>query len=71
MDLNTNAFRIVNKLTEENKGENKKSESARKAGMRGGKARAQAITAERRKIIALGANKARWANRSLNKKQPG
>ena len=38
---------------------------ARKGGLKGGKARAKALTAERRKEIAKKASKARWSGRNL------
>jgi hypothetical protein len=59
MDLNANAFRIVNTLTTENK-DDKRSLAASAGGAVGGPARARKLTAERRKEIAVKANKARW-----------
>ncbi len=64
MDLNVNAFRIVKHLTTENKKEDIRSAAGRTAGKVGGLARAKKLTPERRKAIALKANKARWANRN-------
>lgn len=64
MDLNTNAFRIVQSLTNENKEDRKTSEAASKAGKRGGRARAMALSDERRKEIAINAVRTRWKNRS-------
>jgi hypothetical protein len=59
MDLNVNAFRIVQLLTTENH-EDKRSSAARVAGKVGGPARANRLTPERRKEIAKKANRARW-----------
>lgn len=59
MDLNTNAFRIVQHLTEETK-EKARSVASRIAGRVGGPARASKLTPERRRAIAVEANKARW-----------
>jgi hypothetical protein len=59
MDLNVTAFRIVQRLSQENKNDNR-SQSARIAGKIGGPARAEKLTAEERREIALKANKARW-----------
>jgi hypothetical protein len=62
MDVNTNAFRIVNALTSEKKeDERKRSEIASAAGVRGGRARARMLPRERRIEIARKANNARWA----------
>ena len=59
MDLNANAFRIVNTLTGEKK-DDKRSVAARAGGVAGGPARARKLTSEQRREIALKANKARW-----------
>jgi hypothetical protein len=59
MDLNVTAFRIVNTITSENK-DDKRSSAARAGGKVGGPARARRLTPERRKEIAMKANKARW-----------
>jgi len=59
MDLNANAFRIVQQLTTENK-EDKRSSAARSAGKVGGPARARKLTSEQRRVIAIKANEARW-----------
>jgi len=63
MDLNRNAFRIVNSLTEENKEHSKIANAqivGRAGGRAGGPARAKRLTAEERRDIALKANRARW-----------
>lgn len=60
MDVNKNAFRIVQKLTGA-KVENKRAATARAGGKTGGPARAKALSPERRKEIAIGANRARWS----------
>lgn len=59
MDLNVTAFRIVQKLTEENK-DDTRSEAGRIGGKAGGRARARKLTPERLREIALKANQARW-----------
>jgi|HubBroStandDraft_4_1064222.scaffolds.fasta_scaffold82043_2 hypothetical protein len=59
MDLNVNAFRIVQKLSAETK-EDGRTSAARLAGRVGGPARALKLTPERRREIAMKANKARW-----------
>jgi hypothetical protein len=59
MDLNANAFRIVQSLTAEKK-DDKRASAARIAGRRGGPARAAKLTAEQRKNISIKANQARW-----------
>lgn len=62
-DLNERAFSIVQQLTGElpktDPGAGKKP-SARKGGLRGGKARAKALTEDERKEIARTAASARW-----------
>jgi hypothetical protein len=63
MDLNRNAFRIVQSLTDE-KDENPRSVRARIGGQRGGPARAKVLSPERRKEIAETASRARWKPRS-------
>ena len=60
LDLNRNAFRIVRSLTEEKKEDAPRVAVARKAGNVGGPARAKALTASRRRDIAIIANRARW-----------
>jgi hypothetical protein len=62
MDLNVNAFRIVNHLTTEAKdvAESKRSSAARVGGLAGGHARARKLSPERRKEIAEKASEARW-----------
>ena len=58
MDLNRNAFRIVEHLTG---GSKPVSAKAVKAGRIGGRARAAKLTTEERVSIAVKANKARWS----------
>jgi hypothetical protein len=60
MDLNVRAFRTVHAALAEIPAPKKTSESAREAGKRGGRARSEALTEERRREIAVNANKARW-----------
>ena len=59
MDLNISAFRIVQNLTTETK-DDKRVAAARVGGKAGGPARARKLSSERRREIALKANKARW-----------
>jgi len=59
MDLNATAFRIVQHLTTEKK-DDKRSSAASAGGAVGGPARARKLTPERRREIAIKANKARW-----------
>jgi hypothetical protein len=66
MDLNVNAFRIVNTLTTEKK-DDKRSVAARAGGVAGGPARARKLTGEQRREIALKANKARWQKNDANR----
>lgn len=62
MDLNSNAFRIVQTLTEKKKQDRPRALAARSAGKLGGPARAKRLSAEQRHEIALKANRARWNN---------
>jgi hypothetical protein len=62
MDLNVQAFRLVQEVTKEAPVEKiAKRAASRKGGLRGGLARAKSMTQERRREIALTANAARWA----------
>ena len=61
MDINTNAFRIVSSLTDENKGENRRSSNAKSAGKLGGVARAKSLPRERQREIAVNAIRSRWS----------
>lgn len=63
MDLNVNAFRIVQDLASEKK-EDKRTSAARVGGRSGGPARAAKLTAQERKNIAIKANAARWRKRT-------
>jgi hypothetical protein len=63
MDLNVNAFRIVNTITTEKK-DDKRSSAAHAGGLVGGPARAAKLTPERRKAIAVKANQARWRQKN-------
>ena len=62
MDLNRNAFRIVQYLTDENPGGSRVA-TARLAGKVGGPARAKSLSPERRREIAIVANVARWKDK--------
>lgn len=50
--------------------ENPVTEFARAGGLKGGKARATALTPQRRREIALNAAKSRWGNRRAQKRSP-
>jgi hypothetical protein len=61
MDLNTRAFAVVSKATNETpESDGGRREAARKAGRLGGAARAKVLTPQRRREIAVKANQARW-----------
>jgi hypothetical protein len=61
MDLNRLAHRIVEKATDEDgEPDNPRAEAGRRGGRKGGKARADRLTPERRSEIARKAARARW-----------
>lgn len=60
MDVNMQAFRIVEKATSEREPDDAKKTSSRKGGLKGGPARARSISPERRTEIAKRASSARW-----------
>lgn len=60
MDLNVRAFRTVQQATSETAVDDIKRVASRAGGRKGGPARAKALTAARRREIALRANRARW-----------
>jgi hypothetical protein len=60
VDLNVRAFRTVQAALVEPTASNKRSESARKGGLRGGVSRAKLISPERRIEIAKAGSRARW-----------
>ena len=61
MDLNTRAFAVVSRATDEtSESDGGRREAARKAGRLGGAARAKVLTPQRRREIAVKANQARW-----------
>jgi len=60
MDLNKNAFRIVQSLTDDKQKDTPRTVAARAAGKSGGRARAELLTAAERHNIAVKANRARW-----------
>jgi hypothetical protein len=65
MDLNVRAFRTVQAaISGPSSPADAKKASSRKGGLKGGRARASAISAERRHEIAQKASKARWAKAS-------
>jgi hypothetical protein len=59
-DLNRLAARIVRQATGEGKPESAQARAGRQGGVKGGKARAQKLSAEERSEIARNAAKARW-----------
>jgi hypothetical protein len=60
-DINAMAAAIVNQATDETDAEpNRKAEAGRLGGLRGGKARANKLSKERRSEIAKKAAAARW-----------
>lgn len=64
MDLNVRAFRTVQAALADPAASDKRRESARRGGLRGGPSRAIVISAERRVEIAKKANRARWASKN-------
>jgi hypothetical protein len=68
MDLNVRAFRVVRAAIDGPSATppSAKQEAARKGGLRGGPARAQSISSERRKEIAKKASRARWSRKPTN-----
>ena len=60
MDLNVLAFRTVQQATETSPSAKRKRSASRKGGIVGGRKRAEKLTAEKRREIALNANRARW-----------
>ena len=67
MDLNIQAFRLVQEVTGEapDKRKQQKCAAARKGGLKGGQSRAIAMTPERRSEIARKASDARWSKRDV------
>lgn len=57
MDINTNAFRVVQEATGQKP---KKSPAKLRAGKSGGLARAKALSSSQKREIAVKANRARW-----------
>lgn len=66
LDLNVRAFRTVQAALAEPVSVDKRSAAARKGGLKGGAARSIVLTKERRREIAIKANKARWKNRATS-----
>jgi hypothetical protein len=69
MDLNVRAFRTVQAALSDAP-LNKRKQASRKSGIAGGRARADALSADRKKEIALAASAARWANRRSDESAP-
>lgn len=66
MDLNVRAFRTVQEATKETSLDVKRKRStARRAGIVGGRKRAEKLSPEKRREIAVNANRARWASRQI------
>ncbi len=65
MDMNVQAFRLVQEATQESSVDKKrKRAAARKGGLAGGRARADAMTDSRRREIALAGSSARWSHKA-------
>lgn len=65
MDINVQAFRLVQQATESSSAADRaKRASSRKGGLKGGPARALVLDVKRRTEIARNANLARWAKES-------
>jgi len=60
-DLNQMAYRVLKHATEPQEPEKPAQVSGRKGGLKGGKVRAEKLTAEERSGIARKAAQARWA----------
>ncbi|HEX3892616.1 MAG TPA: hypothetical protein VHW46_08590 [Terracidiphilus sp.] len=60
MDLNVRAFRTVQAALTDPAASDKRRESARKGGLKGGPSRAKTMSAKRRTEIAKKASSARW-----------
>ena len=61
MDMNVQAFRLVREATEEPSAEKKRRQAASKrGGLTGGRARAVALSSEKRSEIAKKASAVRW-----------
>jgi hypothetical protein len=59
-DLNRMAHRIVQESTEPRKPETRAQQNGRNGGLKGGRARAEKLSPEKRSEIARNAAKARW-----------
>jgi len=68
MDLNVRAFRTVQAAVSEPVESDKRKEWSRRGGVRGGRSRASALSAQRRTEIARRASLARWKGRSSEDK---
>jgi hypothetical protein len=68
MDLNVRAFRTVQAALSEPTEPDKRRESSRRGGLRGGRSRASSLSAQRRTEIAKRASLARWKKRSPERK---
>jgi general stress protein YciG len=61
-DFNQLAYRLVQRSTQPQEPETPAQRTGREGGLKGGKARAAALTPEQRSEIARKAAQARWAN---------
>ena len=62
MDLNVQAFRLVQEATDDASAEKRRRRAtSKRGGLMGGKARAASLSPEDRKAIAQKANQARWS----------
>lgn len=64
MDVNVRAFRIVQEAVDTDSSVRVKKAASRRGGLKGGPARAESISGERRREISKKANEARWRNHS-------
>jgi hypothetical protein len=65
MDLNVRAFRTVQAALADPSASDKRRESARKGGLRGGPSRAKSLSSKRKIEIATNASRARWNNTAI------
>jgi hypothetical protein len=63
-DLNQMAYRVVQHATEAEEPETSAQRTGRNGGLKGGKARAEKLTPERRSEIARKAAQARWGKQA-------
>jgi hypothetical protein len=71
MDLNVRAFRTVQTALTEPAPPDRRKEAARKGGLAGGKARANALSKSQKREIALAGSSARWGHNLPAKNSQG